>query len=64
MGSNVSSRANSVHSGSLKTYEDGSGRHPLQAELEASVERLHEMNALNQLEAKARLATINVIITK
>ena len=48
MGSNVSSRANSVHSGSLKTYEDGSGRHPLQAELEASVERLHEMNALNR----------------
>ena len=48
MGSNVSSRANSVHSGSLKTYEDGSGRHPLQAELETSAERMNEMNALNR----------------
>ena len=48
MGSNVSSRANSVHSGSLKTHEDGSGRHPLQAELEVSAERLNEMNALNR----------------
>lgn len=48
MGSNVSSRANSVHSGSLKTYEDGSGRHPLQAELETSAERVNEMNALNR----------------
>jgi uridine kinase len=48
MGSNVSSRANSVHSGSLKTHEDGSGRHPLQAELEVSAERMNEMNALNR----------------
>ncbi|CAL6349395.1 unnamed protein product [Bathycoccus prasinos] len=48
MGSNVSSRANSVHSGSLKTHEDGSGRHPLQAELEVNAERLNEMNALNR----------------